>query len=189
MKSLQLPTPRLIIMVGIPGSGKTFFGEHFAATFSAPFISEHDLSEQSGIDEEAAHIVGQTLLHELLKTQRTIVFDGASAARTERQELAKLARDAGYAPLFVWAQTESTTAKARAQKRSHHGGLSDHQFDTLIKHFSAPHVTELAVVISGKHTYPSQLKIVLKRLVEPRDPATRAMPPARPISERPKLIR
>lgn len=189
MKSLQLPTPRLIIMVGIPGSGKTFFGEHFASTFGTPFISEYNLIEQGNADEESAQTIARIFLQELLKTQRTLVYDGTSGARIERQELAKTARDAGYAPLFVWAQTESSTAKQRAQKRSHHGGLSDHQFDTHIKHFSAPHVTEQAVVISGKHTYPSQLKIVLKRLVEPRDPTTRTMPPARPISERPKLIR
>jgi predicted kinase len=189
MKSLQLPTPRLIIMVGIPGSGKTFFGEHFAKTFGAPYVSEYDLIEQAAIDREAANLVGQSLLHELLKTQRTFVFDGTTGARHERQELAKHAKDAGYAPLFVWVQTESAAARMRAQKRSHHGGLSDDQFDTIIKHFSPPHTSEKAVVISGKHTYPSQLKIVLKRLVEPRDPSTRTMPPARPISERPKLVR
>jgi len=39
MKPLSLSKPHVIVTVGIPGSGKSFFAEHFAATFKAPLIS------------------------------------------------------------------------------------------------------------------------------------------------------
>jgi predicted kinase len=190
MKSLSLPTPHLIVMVGIPGSGKTYFGEHFAETFHAPYVNAHNIAKQSNIDIGSAHMVSQLVLSELLKTQKAVVFDGLSGARQDRQALSKLAKDAGYTALFIWVQTESIAAKSRSSKRTHHnGGLSDDQFETMIKHFSAPHASEQAVVISGKHTYPSQLKIVLKRLVEPRDNHVKTGISVRTASDRPRLIR
>lgn len=176
MKSLSLSTPHLIIMVGIPGSGKSFFAEHFAETFNAPIINQGHLrqelfnhpsyskDEQSIIDRISIH-----MLDELLKTNHTILLEGSANQRNTRTELAKKARDAGYEPLFVWVQTESITAKKRSLKPSaSHLALTSDQFDNQLKQFSAPHQTEKAIVISGKHTYASQLKIILKHLAGPR---------------------
>lgn len=176
--------------MGIPGSGKTFFGQHFAETFNAPYINPHHIASQSGISDDAAHTVSHMVLKEILKTGRAVVFDGQSHARTERQALAAMAKQAGYVPLFIWVQTESVAAKQRASKRTHNGqGLDSHAFDTQVKRFSPPHESERAVVISGKHTYPSQLKIVLKRLIVPREQATNVALPVRHASDRHKLIR
>jgi predicted kinase len=176
MKSLHLSKPHMIVMVGIPGSGKTFFAEHFADTFNAPYVSYGILREElfneptfSTDENDIISRIGALQLNELFKTERTIVFDGASDARTERQELAKQAHAAGYEPLFVWVQTESVAAKSRAVKPSKdRHTLTADQFDGAVRRFTAPNASEKAVVISGKHTYASQLKIVLKRLVGPR---------------------
>jgi len=40
MKSLQLDKPHAIVVIGIQGSGKTFFAEKFATTFKAPYIEQ-----------------------------------------------------------------------------------------------------------------------------------------------------
>lgn len=198
MKSLSLSKPHVIIMVGIPGSGKSFFAEHFADTFNAPLISSgrirQELFEESTYDSDeliTIRRISDYMLEELLKTNRTIIFEGTADTRTDRQEIAKRARSAGYEPLFVWVQTESTTAKLRVQKAlKGKTTIKPDQFDMTIKRFSAPHASEKAVVISGKHTYASQLKIVLKRLVEPRvEIIENQAPPARPSENRTIIVR
>ncbi len=163
-------------MVGIPGSGKSFFAEHFANTFKAPIVSFDQLRQKlfkspifSKDEDIIISRVADYMLDEVLKTGRTVIYEGQTNLRTDRALIAKKARGADYEPLFVWVQTESVTAKKRATKpNSSKLFLSAEQFNASLKQFSAPHQTEKTIVISGKHPYTSQLKIVLKHLVEPR---------------------
>lgn len=193
MKSLSLNKPHVIVMVGIPGSGKSFFAEQFADTFNAPLVSNGRLRDElfneptySSDEQTIIRRVSDYMLDELYKTQRTFIYEGEADARIERHDIAKKARSAGYEPLFIWVQTESSTAKLRVKKTAPgKTTISPAQFDTALKHFSAPHANEKAVVISGKHTYASQLRIVLKRLVEPRiETIEKQAPPARPAENR-----
>lgn len=184
-------------MVGIPGAGKSFFAEHFAQTFNAPLVSYEKLRDElynsptfSSDEQEIIGRVANLMLGELFKSERTILYEGPSDLRSERTATAKLARDAGYETLFVWVQTESNTAKTRAikSKKSKVYGQPD-QFSSELKRFSPPHTSERAVVISGKHTYASQLKIILKRLVEPRSALVGEPARERPTPHRNFLIR
>lgn len=176
MKSLSLTKPHLIIMVGIPGSGKTFFAEHFSHTFKAPFICSERLrfelfGDPTYCQDEDRTIekVTNYMLDEVFKTGRTAIYEGPTDLHSERILIARKTRQAGYEPLFVWVQTESATALKRATTQtSEKQALTIEQFERKINKFKAPHQTEKNIVISGKHTYASQLKIVLKRLVEPR---------------------
>lgn len=164
-------------MVGIPGSGKSFFADYFADTFSAPIISINTLSReilsQPNLNDDKQLVIDHLsnyMLDELLKTKQSIVFDGHSDTRTDRQALVKKAHLAGYETLFVWVQTESLAAKNRVTKaiKNQVPNMTVDQFTAALKHFSPPHSVEKAVVISGKHTHASQLKVVLGRLVETR---------------------
>ncbi len=177
MKSLSLSKPHIIIMVGIPGSGKSFFANYFAETFNSPIVSfsalHHELFSHQNLSNDERLIIdnlGDHILDELLKTKQTVVFDGHSDTRTDRQSLGKKAHLAGYETLFVWVQTESLAAKSRVTKAAKNQipPMTVDQFETALKHFSPPHTLEKAVVISGKHTHASQLKVVLGRLVETR---------------------
>lgn len=182
MKHLSLAKPHLIVTVGIPGSGKSFFAERFAETFGAPYVCEEKIVELApGGDIDAITLLQ---LDELLKTKQSIVFDGASNTRTERMALSKKAREAGYNILFIWVQTDQTAAKARAlqpQKSDHTKAISSEEYDKLLKRFTPPNLGEKPLVISGKHTYASQAKVVLRRLSVPRaEIAGHAATPIRP---------
>jgi predicted kinase len=183
MKHLSLTKPHLIIMVGIPGSGKSFFAEKFANTFGSPYICDKKIASlvQGKIDA-----VVQLQLDELLKTKQSIIFDGSSDTRVERMALTKKARTAGYESLLIWVQTDQATAKARVtQDKKGSASLSVDEYDRRRKRFTPPNVTEKPLVISGKHTYASQAKVVLKKLSAPRaEIADHDKPPLRP--ERPK---
>ena len=161
MKSLQLSKPHCLIMIGLPGSGKTTFATRFADTFSAPYISAESL--QAG---EATLEVANDLLREVCKTKQTIVYEGLGGSRVERAAAAKSVRSYGYEPLYVWVQTDPMVAKQRVTKstRQAPARMSSQEFDEAAAKFTVPNHSEKAVVLSGMHTYASQAKSVLKRL-------------------------
>jgi len=160
MKSLSLGSPHAIVMVGIAGSGKTFFAEKFANTFGAPYVNADQLAQHAK-DIAATTELTRALVGELVKTKQTIVVDAGGNTRRERSEFAKFLRAQGYAPLFVWVQIDQETARYRSNRRTASS-------TSIAGHFSPPHASEKAVVVSGKHTYATQAKVVLKHLSAPR---------------------
>jgi predicted kinase len=182
MKSLSLSRPHMIIMVGIPGSGKSFFAEKFANTFNAPYVSREKIVLRLGYDAKEVDLVAHDQLDELFKTQQSIIVDGLADTRPARGELIVKARRAKYDTLLIWVQTDAATAKGRSTKRSGEGThriLSADEYDQATKRFMSPTAIEKPVVISGKHTYATQAKIILKKLSEPR--ATISMHTAAPV--------
>lgn len=162
--------PHLIMTVGLPGSGKSFFAEHFAETFKAPIVSyerlkllkrQQDIDGDGVVDDYAKYI-----LKEIMKTSQTIIYDGLTNSKKARTELVGIAKALNYDPMFVWVQTDETTARKRALKitDSHKFSVTKDEFDNYKKRFTSPNRKENPVVISGKHNYASQLKIVLKNL-------------------------
>lgn len=175
MKQLRLVKPHLLVMVGIPGSGKSLFAEKFTDTFGAPYISQKNIEQHVAGDTRT---LTQNLLKEFLKTNQLIVFDGDTNTRTDRMAIAKQARDAGYETLFIWVQTDEATSRSRSKQ------LDNDEYAKQLKRFTPLNATEKSLVISGKHTYASQAKVVLKKLSTPRaEISGHENPPLRP--ERP----
>lgn len=165
MKPLTPASPHVIIMVGIPGSGKSTFAEHFAETFQAPIINHSKLKNEFGLSEEAVLTLRNHFLNEYIKTHRTILLDGGMNRKADRADVMRRLVKAGYHPLVVWVQTDANEARRRATKDYPNGSnLSTDSFDVELKKFQAPAATEKPIVMSGKHTYATQLKIVLKQL-------------------------
>jgi predicted kinase len=165
MKPLTAASPHAIIMIGIPGSGKSTFAERFAETFQAPIVSQTKLLREFGLTRDHAEVLSNLMLSEFMKTHRTILIDGGLDVRDKREEMVRRLVKAGYRPLVVWVQTDTNEAHRRATKPYPQGsGMRSEEFDAELEHFDPPSDKEKMVVISGKHTYPSQLKIILKQL-------------------------
>jgi len=185
MKSLSLSRPHLIIVVGIPGSGKSFFADKFAETFHAPLVSRGRIVNLLGEDSDVVEALAHDQLNELVKTQQSIIIDGLADSRATRAELTKSARMAGYSTLTVWVQTDPATAKARSSRKNadtNNRRLSGAEYERALSQFIPPTAVEKPVVISGKHTYATQAKVILKKLSEPRAAAIskHTAPPVRP---------
>lgn len=148
------------MMVGLPGSGKTFFATQFAKTFNAPFIDSLVI-EQYTKDALSAGEVITVVMNEIAKTKQTFLFEGNADTRARRTEFARWARSKGYQPLFIWAQVDAVTSRDRTAKAK---TMTQEEYEQAIKSFSAPHESEKPVVISGKHTYATQAKVVLHHL-------------------------
>ncbi len=173
MKSLSLARPLVLATVGLPGSGKSFFARQFSETFGAPVASADRLKHLVG--NEVVTPLARYFMEELFKTQKTFIVDGMAATRAERMELRKIAKAKGYDVLLIWVQTDATTSQYRSMKRSdkreddrYNGSLTADEYEREAKRFYPPIASEPAVVISGKHTYATQARIVLKKLVTPR---------------------
>lgn len=169
MKQVTPASPHVIVMVGIPGAGKTTFAERFSETFSTPYINRSFLEHEFDINVKKSHALAVSLLDEIAKTKRTIIYEGDTSTIAKRQEIIKRILSKGYRPLLVWVQTEPGEAKRRATKLYPKGsGLSSNEFDDLESSFEAPKRNEHAVVISGKHTYATQVKVILRQLASER---------------------
>lgn len=117
------------------------------------------------------------MLDQLCLTKQTIILEGPGSTKHERRTLATFARSKGYQVLFVWVQTEPVTAQNRATKgmpgAKQTSLLSEDEFANYANRFEPLTPAEPYMVISGKHTYASQAKNVLKKLVEPRKESTK----------------
>ncbi len=180
MKTLAFAKPLVLVLVGLPGSGKSFFARQFSEMFGAPLVSYDRLcyelfaaplfsSEERDIIQRLAH----NQIGELLKTKRSFLVDGGSSTRTERQTISLLAKAHGYDVLHIWVQTDDTTAKLRSLRRNprrlddqYSPQLTEEQFSSLSKRHTPPN-REDHVVISGKHAFSTQAKTVLRRLSAP----------------------
>ena len=179
MKSLKLSKPHCLIMIGIPGSGKTTFAERFSDTFSAPFLNVPNL--RAG---QASLQVAEDLLIEFCKTKQTLLYEGLGGSRAERAAVAKLVRSYGYEPLYVWVQTDINKAMQRMTKSTSRqpAQMTVDEFNDSVAKFTQPNASEKGIVLSGMHTYATQAKSVLKRLSASTNPRP-INPASRPSSQ------
>lgn len=157
METLKLTRPHIIVLVGLPGAGKTHFSTQFAKLLKLPVLSTDKL-KMFGSDRATLY-----MLQELFKTKSNFVYDGAASTKKLRDALSLLAEKNSYEILFVWVQTEPEVAKKRYEALSR-----KQDFDSLRRSFSPPTQNGSVLVISGHSTFPTQLKMVLGRLISDR---------------------
>ncbi len=178
MKSLELNKPHLIVVVGLPGSGKSFFASKFSKIFNAPHV-DYAFYRNLIPSKNACSVVVNDTLEKLLQTGQTILIEGLGNTREGRKELRGLARKNNYKPLFVWVQTDPVVAEKRATKRKN--GISTREFEQRVKKFQQLEKIEPYLVISGKHTHQTQARTVLKKLASEKSPTSLETSPIKTI--------
>lgn len=176
------------MLIGLPGSGKSFFARQFAEMFNAPLVSANFIRKTispkasfSNLENTAVQSIALSELGELIKTKSTIIVDGICSEREQRRLITDLAKKHGYGTLLIWTQTDTPTTKYRSEKRNStkkedafNSPMSEEIYTKCVKKFFPPTKHEEYVVISGKHTFTTQARVVLKKLVSPRE--STAMP-------------
>jgi predicted kinase len=175
MKPLQLRKPHLIVVVGVPGAGKSFFASKFTTTFHAPYI-DHSFYKPLVNSQKACREIIFDTVEKFLLSKQTFVVEGVGNSRADRRELSQLARKRGYDLLFVWVQIDTVVAHHRAVA-SKQATYSQGEFDAAVRKFDPLERLEKYIVISGKHTHQTQFKMVLKKLVGERPAPARAEEP------------
>jgi predicted kinase len=180
MEKLTLNPPILIMTMGYPGAGKSFFSRQFSEAFKLPIVSEdrlrYDLFENPQFNDDESEIITRMLTYtvsQIMKTGTSLLCDGDFSTKSARQQLYDLAKENGYRTLIVWLQTDINTSKARALKRDRRNIDNKYNFDLSIKLFekltnklSRPSDKESYIVISGKHAFKAQSLTVLRKITE-----------------------
>ncbi len=152
--------PRAILVFGAPGSGKTSFAEKFSKKFHAAFFDLGELERENKLDRKTVLF----LLEQLAKTNVTLVIEGILDTERERTEVRNILRRAGYNPSLVWIQTDVNTIRQRLRLKNHSATKAKQEYETRISRMEAPSEIEAPIVLSGKHTFETQLRHVLTQL-------------------------
>lgn len=151
---------RAILVFGAPCSGKTTFSEQFAAQFNATFYDLDALKEKHNLSRQFILL----LISEIAKTGATLIIEGGIDTEKDRRELTEVLRAAGYTPTLIWMQTDVSTIRMRLKNKLKSVEKAKTVYDNRIKTLEAPSDAEAPIVLSGKHTYHTQLKQVLTQL-------------------------
>ena len=171
--------PLFILVVGVPGSGRSFFARQFADSYKFFYVDtgryESSLLSLSDSNSDIVPVAAQiteAVLDQAVRSFKHIILEGPYYSVKEREEVLSLAQKAGFGTLIVWVQTDLETAEYRALNKDRRRiddkyslSLSEFEFKTAVKAFQNPNLSkENVVVVSGKHDFKSQGVIVLKKI-------------------------
>lgn len=154
--------PRALLIFGAPCSGKTTFAERFAQKFGLAYYNLQDLEYEYGFSRDGVLIV----LEQVLKTKQTIIIEGYIDTERDRTEIRNLLRSHGYEPTLIWVQTDMATIRMRLKSRFRSVAKAKKAYDEAISTMEAPTDIEKPIILSGKHTFETQTKHVVKGLAE-----------------------
>mgnify|MGYP003589799191 FL=1 len=108
MKSLSTSRPIVILMVGVPGAGKSHFAQQFAKLFQTPLVSydklQHLLFSEPQFSKDEELLIASLMnnqIQEIFKTSKTFIIDGAVNSRAARMEIERIARKNDYGTLAI----------------------------------------------------------------------------------------
>jgi hypothetical protein len=109
---------------------------------------------------------------EFLSAGLSVIYDVNALRLAQRRNLRELARKAHAQPVLVWLQIDHESAYLRLNSRDRrraddkYAGPSDRStFERIAGNMQNPQHEDY-IVVSGKHTFDSQLSAFLKRLRE-----------------------
>ncbi|MBQ3309724.1 hypothetical protein IJG78_03545 [Candidatus Saccharibacteria bacterium] len=159
-KSTTLSLPRAILVFGAPASGKTTFCEKFSQQFRAPYYNLTEIGLENNFSRDKLLYI----LSLIARTGQNLIIEGELNTEADRQEIKRLLEAEGYKPSLIWIQTDVNTIKARLKSRLKSVAKAKEEYDTKISELEAPSDSETPIVLSGKHTFETQLSHTLSQL-------------------------
>ncbi len=168
------------MLYGFPGAGKSYFARQLGDQLQAAHVHgdriRSELFEKPTYDKEENAVIGQLMdymTHEFLNVGISVIYDVNALRQTQRLNLRELARRAHAQPLLVWLQIDPDSAFARASSRDrrrtddkYSEPIDRPAFDEFAARMQNPNGTEDYIVISGKHTFNTQVSAVFKKFRE-----------------------
>ncbi|MBR2864558.1 AAA family ATPase [Candidatus Saccharibacteria bacterium] len=159
-KSQTLSQPRAILVFGAPASGKTTFCEKFSQQFRAPYYNLNEIADEQNFPRDKVLYI----LDLIARSGQNLIIEGMLNTEADREEIRKLLSEQGYNPSLIWIQTDVNTIKSRLKTRLKSVAKAKEEYDRKIAELEAPAEFEKPIVLSGKHTFNTQLSHVLSQL-------------------------
>lgn len=154
--------PRALLVFGAPCSGKTTFAEKFAEKFGLTYYDLTTFESEYGFGPDDLFAV----LELILRTRQSIVIEGCIDSEKDRTELRNFLRSHGYDPALIWVQTDINTIRLRLKMRHKSVSKAKKVYEDAVVLLEAPTDIEKPIILSGKHTFDTQVKHVVKGLAE-----------------------
>lgn len=181
MSTSRLTNPLLLLLYGLPGSGKSFFARQTSEMLGVPVISSDrirsELFEKPTFNEEENQVVSNMVMmfvDSYVDIGLPMILDMSLNKPNERKAMREYAKKKGYQHLLIWLQADPDTCFLRAKSRDRRKAddkyateMTKELFSKIEKQMQAPS-GEDALVISGKHLYGSQRGVLLRKLSEMR---------------------
>ncbi len=171
--------PLLVMTLGLPGSGKSFFARQFAEKTGSVHIRSDEIRQRmfaepkyTKSENEAVFGFMDFMADAFLEKGISVVYDANNNRRQYRQNKLQLAKKHDANSIIVWLQTDENTAASRASNRDKRRvddkfaiNVSKDVFARLKKNLQKPY-REDYVVTSGKYDFKVQLKTVVNKLMK-----------------------
>ena len=179
MKS-PLTSPTLFLLVGRPGSGKTYLARHLAKQLSIPIVSMERIRQTiikkpslSQSEESTVWRVGTMLIEGYLGVGVSVIADMTANTVDQRNELLRLAHFFRVTPLIIWQQADRETAWHRCVDRQPNRRVDDAfslkltrtAFNALSRQLEPPRHDQ-AIRVNGCQPVANQLVAITRNLVE-----------------------
>ena len=160
----------LILLMGVPGAGKSTFAKQLAKHIHAPRISADNIRKNmfdnprermNSEDDLKVSNVMSYMVYEMLTAGQSVIYDGLVESYDKRQKLCKLASSMGARCIII----EVSVANDVAMKRLAPPEITPEYIDSyeqmvaeFMKSYEAPRDTEEAVTIRGDAPFEEQLE-------------------------------
>ncbi len=125
-KSSNKMMAKLIVIIGLPGSGKSFLAQQLLRFHPDYHLISTDAIRSQLFGDESLQGPWSAILHQIQQQfQQAVaqnsgaIYDATNAQRRHRRDLIQLAREVGFDPIFgLWIQTAVEQCLKQNQQRS-----------------------------------------------------------------------
>ncbi len=113
----------IVLVYGLPGTGKTFFARHFAKETGAVHLNtdlvREKLDAKGQYDDKTKQQVYNELFKQVMRelnAKKDVVVDGTFHKHVRREQLKKMANESNESIFFIEVKADEKTVKKRLKK-------------------------------------------------------------------------
>jgi len=140
----------VIIVFGLPGTGKSLLAEQLAGTFGANYINTDIIREKNELqgqyDEESKHLVYKLMMEEMsvfLEDKKDVIIDGTFHRKDYRHQFRDEAETFGQKIFFIHMKASDESVKKRMSIDREHSEADYEVYLKLKEAFDQDHESQL----------------------------------------------